>query len=79
LDQLYMLKRISLAYNHASAKQIDNLDTEYANALAELRSLVAVSSSFRYFFNQDSTAWGGVSYMTFLESITGDAYKIKID
>nr|WP_237394093.1 hypothetical protein [Francisella tularensis] len=79
LDQLYMLKRISLAYNHASAKQIANLDTEYANALAELRSLVAVSSSCRYFFNQDSTAWGGVSYMTFLESRPGVAYKIKID
>ncbi|MFP8949878.1 hypothetical protein, partial [Francisella tularensis] len=79
LDQLYMLKRISLAYNHASAKQIANLDTEYANALAELRSLVAVSSSCRYFFNQDATAWGGVSYMTFLGTRPGVAYKIKID
>ncbi|MBK2095483.1 hypothetical protein IB680_07310 [Francisella philomiragia] len=79
LDQLYMLKRVNLAYNHASAKQIANLDTEYANALVELRSLVAVSSSCRYFFNQDATAWGSVSYMTFLGSRPGVVYKIKID
>ncbi|MEY8702426.1 hypothetical protein AB4F11_05395, partial [Francisella philomiragia] len=79
LDHLYILKRANLAYNHASAKQIATLDTEYANALAELRSLVNASSSCRYFFNQDATAWGGVSYMTFLGRNPGVAYKIKID